>query len=52
MDGAYSTHSGKRNVYRLLTGKPETASVVLWSEFLVANPEVLGSIPGANKFSA
>jgi hypothetical protein len=25
--------------------------VVQWSEFLTANPEVLGSIPGASKFS-
>jgi hypothetical protein len=25
--------------------------VVLWSEFLAANPEVPGSIPSANKFS-
>jgi hypothetical protein len=28
-----------------------TASVVFWSEFLAANPEVLGSISGATKFS-
>jgi hypothetical protein len=28
-----------------------TASVVEWSEFLAANPEVLGSIPGAARFS-
>jgi hypothetical protein len=25
--------------------------VVLWPEFLAANPEVLGSIPGATRFS-
>jgi hypothetical protein len=30
----------------------QTASVVQWSEFLIANPEVLCSIPGAIKFSA
>jgi hypothetical protein len=29
-----------------------TASVVLWSEFLADNPEVLGSIHGATKCSA
>jgi hypothetical protein len=28
-----------------------TASVVWWSEFLAANPEVPRSIPGATKFS-
>jgi hypothetical protein len=28
-----------------------TASMVWWSEFLTANPEVLGSIPGAARFS-
>jgi hypothetical protein len=28
-----------------------TASVVWWSEFLAANPEVLGSISAANRFS-
>jgi hypothetical protein len=28
-----------------------TASVIQWSEFLTANAEVLGSIPGATKFS-
>jgi hypothetical protein len=28
-----------------------TASVVYWSEFLAIDPEVLGSIPGATKFS-
>jgi hypothetical protein len=28
-----------------------TASVVLWSEFLATDPEVLGSIPGATRFS-
>jgi hypothetical protein len=28
-----------------------TASVVIWSEFLAANPEVAGSIPGATTFS-
>jgi hypothetical protein len=28
-----------------------TASVVYWSEFLATNPEVLGSIPGASRFS-
>jgi hypothetical protein len=28
-----------------------TASEVLWSEFLAANPEVPGSIPGATTFS-
>jgi hypothetical protein len=28
-----------------------TASVVYWSEFLAANPEVLGLIPGATRFS-
>jgi hypothetical protein len=27
-----------------------TASVVWWSEFLAANPEVLDSIPGATRF--
>jgi hypothetical protein len=32
--------------------KAKTASVVQWSEFLTANPEVLGSISGATKFSA
>jgi hypothetical protein len=29
-----------------------TASVILWSEFLTANLEDLGSIPGATKYSA
>jgi hypothetical protein len=29
----------------------ETASVVYWSEFLAANPEVLGSIHGTARFS-
>jgi hypothetical protein len=29
----------------------ETASVVLWSEFLAANPEVPSSIPDATRFS-
>jgi hypothetical protein len=28
-----------------------TASVVWWSEFLAANPEVPGSIPGDTRFS-
>jgi hypothetical protein len=28
-----------------------TASVVWWSEFLSADPEVPGSIPGATRFS-
>jgi hypothetical protein len=28
-----------------------TASVVSWSEFLATDPEVLGSIPGASRFS-
>jgi hypothetical protein len=28
-----------------------TASVVWWSEFLVTDPEVPGSIPGATRFS-
>jgi hypothetical protein len=28
-----------------------STSVVYWSEFLAANPEVQGSIPGATKFS-
>jgi hypothetical protein len=28
-----------------------TASVVYWSAFLATNPEVLGSIPGATRFS-
>jgi hypothetical protein len=28
-----------------------TASVVLWPEFLATNLEVLGSIPGASRFS-
>jgi hypothetical protein len=28
-----------------------TASVVYWSEFLGTDPEVLGSIPGATRFS-
>jgi hypothetical protein len=28
-----------------------TASVVQWSDFLVANPEVPGSIHGAARFS-
>jgi hypothetical protein len=28
-----------------------TASVVLWSEFLAANPEVPGSIPSPTRFS-
>jgi hypothetical protein len=27
-----------------------TASVVQWAEFLAADPEVLGSIPGATMF--
>jgi hypothetical protein len=31
--------------------KIKTASEVLWAEFLAANPEVPGSIPGAIKFS-
>jgi hypothetical protein len=29
----------------------QTASVVYWSEFLAADPEVLGSIPGATRLS-
>jgi hypothetical protein len=29
----------------------KTASVVQWSEFLVTDPEVLGSVPGPNRFS-
>jgi hypothetical protein len=29
----------------------ETASVVYWSKFLAANPEVPGSIPGDTRFS-
>jgi hypothetical protein len=29
---------------------PPTASVVSWSEFLAANPEVPGSIPDATRF--
>jgi hypothetical protein len=28
-----------------------TASVIKWSEFLAADPEVPGSIPGATRFS-
>jgi hypothetical protein len=32
-------------------GIQTTASVVLWSEFLATDPEVLGSIPGAFRFS-
>jgi hypothetical protein len=28
-----------------------TASVVYWSEFLAADPEVFGSIPGYTRFS-
>jgi hypothetical protein len=28
-----------------------TASVIKWSEFLAANPEVPGSIPGDTRFS-
>jgi hypothetical protein len=33
------------------TGDEVTASVAYWSEFLAANPEVPGSIPGATRFS-
>jgi hypothetical protein len=29
----------------------DTVSVVWWSEFLAANPEVPASIPGATRFS-
>jgi hypothetical protein len=29
----------------------KTAPVVYWSEFLATDPEVPGSIPGANRFS-
>jgi hypothetical protein len=28
-----------------------TAAVVSWSEFLAAEPEVPGSVPGATRFS-
>jgi hypothetical protein len=31
--------------------KERTASVVWWPEFLATDPEVLGSIPGASRFS-
>jgi hypothetical protein len=36
--------------FRLMKGL--TASVAWWPEFLAANPEDLGSISGATKFSA
>jgi hypothetical protein len=29
----------------------KTASMVYWSEFLAADPEILASIPGATSFS-
>jgi hypothetical protein len=29
----------------------ETTSVVQWSDFIAADPEVPGSIPGATRFS-
>jgi hypothetical protein len=39
------------NKVQRLTGRQFKHLVVWWSEFLAANPEVLGSIPGAIKFS-
>jgi hypothetical protein len=40
----------KLYVYKLLIF-PLTASVVLWSEFLAADPEVPGLTPGPTRFS-
>jgi hypothetical protein len=37
------------NLY-MLRRRKWIASVVLWSEFLVTNPEVQGSIPGDTRF--
>jgi hypothetical protein len=39
------------NDFEKLYTEAMTASVVKWSEFLAANPEVTGSIPGATRFS-
>jgi hypothetical protein len=38
-------------VYSIFSVALVIYSVVWWSEFLAANPEVRGSIPGATKFS-
>jgi hypothetical protein len=43
------SHIHKHNYINVCIGLCETASVVLWSEFLAT--EVLGSIPGASRFS-
>jgi hypothetical protein len=37
--------------FHLAASEMSTASVVQWSEFLAATPEVPGSIPGATRFS-
>jgi hypothetical protein len=44
-EGGYST------ILLVASHVSVTASVVQWSEFLVANPEVPGTIPGATRFS-
>jgi hypothetical protein len=39
------------NEFILLIPLKQTASVVLWSEFVATDPEVPDSIPGYNRFS-
>jgi hypothetical protein len=48
--GLGSTPASYMNTKTVCCGVP-TASVVQWSDFLAANPEVLCSIPGAARFS-
>jgi hypothetical protein len=40
-----------QSFFIFIYGASVTASVVWWSEFLAANPEVTGSIPGAPRYS-
>jgi hypothetical protein len=53
---AARTHSkankhGILDVRKMVLQPRWTASLVQWSEFLATDPEVLGSIPGATRFS-
>jgi hypothetical protein len=64
-DGKYNKTDGRNNnnnklakcndtnmdYCTLINNTLDTASVVWWSEFLAANPEVPGSIPCATRFS-
>jgi hypothetical protein len=47
----YRNHPHEDKCLRAISATNRTASVVWWSEFLVANPQVPGSITGATRFS-